>query len=286
MRSKLPLFLLWFAFVACQSGKLNEEGLLVSIGENRLFAEDLAGLLPVGISSADSQLLADRYIQRWIDDRLLYEVAQKNVPNLPAIREKVEQYERELVIFEYQKQLVAEKLSEELTDAEVAAYYASHQNELVLDAPLVKGLLLQVRKNAPNIPLVRRWVGVQSAETLENIEKYSLKQGVNYRYFYNEYLPLEQIVAMLPSNIGLNSIREAKKYEFSDEEFYYFLNISEHRGKGEVMPLERATSHIREHLLKIKATQYLELQQQRLHKRAIEKKRIHYYYNQTKETND
>jgi len=270
----LLLSLLLLLSISCKNSMQGDDSIVVSIGENHLYKQELLTLIPVGISSADSQVIADRYIKRWIDDRLLYEVAQKNVPNLPAIKEKVEQYNRDLVIFEYQKQLVDEKLSEEITDQEIEEYYNTHQEELVSDEPIAKGLFLQVRRNAPNINLVRRWVSHQSAETLENIEKYSLKQGVNYRYFYNEYLSLEQILSLLPTTVISNMIREKKMYEFTDSDYYYFLNISDYKSKGEVMPLEMAIPLIREHMLKIKATNYLEQQQEQLYKRAMEKNRI------------
>ncbi|MGL4993229.1 MAG: peptidyl-prolyl cis-trans isomerase [Bacteroidales bacterium] len=282
----LLLSLLLLLSLSCKNNMQGDDNVVVSIGENHLYKQELLTLIPVGISSADSQIIADRYIKRWIDDRLLYEVAQKNVPNMPNIREKVEQYHRDLVIFEYQKQLVDEKLSEEITDQEIQEYYDTHQDELVNDEPIAKGLFLQVRRNAPNINLVRKWVSLQSVETLENIEKYSLKQGVNYRYFYNEYLSLEQILSLLPSAVSSNAIKEKKMYEFTDSDYYYFLNISDFKRKGEVMPIEVAVPIIREHLLKIKATNYLEQQQSRLYKRAMEKNRIIFHSQSIEDKNE
>lgn len=49
-------------------------------------------------------------MRHWAEDELVYDVAQKNIPNVDRIELLVDKYRRELFVHEYQKQILSEKL--------------------------------------------------------------------------------------------------------------------------------------------------------------------------------
>ena len=54
---------------------------LVELDGNFLYREDLQSVLPAGLSKDDSLLFAEHYIRNWVEDILLYDKAQSNIPN-------------------------------------------------------------------------------------------------------------------------------------------------------------------------------------------------------------
>lgn len=69
---------------------------------NFLYREDLQSVLPAGLSKDDSLLFAEHYIRNWVEDILLYDKAQSNIPNNGEIDKLVENYRKALIMHTYQ----------------------------------------------------------------------------------------------------------------------------------------------------------------------------------------
>ena len=63
---------------------------LVELDGNVLYQEDLLQVLLVDISEADSAQFANRYIENWLSELLLYQNAERNVRDDKQIDELVE----------------------------------------------------------------------------------------------------------------------------------------------------------------------------------------------------
>ena len=112
-------------FTACRSGLQSDENSLVQVGDEILSRQELADAMPEGLSRADSTDFADKYIRRWICDVLLYRMAQKNIPDIGRIDALVEKYRRDLVIFEYRKRLLNERVTKSFDEQEMLDYYGA-----------------------------------------------------------------------------------------------------------------------------------------------------------------
>ena len=71
---------------------------LVELDGNFLYREDLQSVLPAGLSKDDSLLFAEHYIRNWVEDILLYDKAQSNIPNNGEIDKLVENYRKALIM--------------------------------------------------------------------------------------------------------------------------------------------------------------------------------------------
>ena len=89
---------------------------IVEIGQDVLYAEDIKQVLPLGLSDADSTLFAEQFIRNWAQDVLFYQNAIRNIPDTKDIDRLVENYRRSLIEHEYQRRLIEQKFSSEITD--------------------------------------------------------------------------------------------------------------------------------------------------------------------------
>ena len=100
---------------------------LVELDGNFLYREDLQSALPARLSKDDSLLFAEHYIRNWVEDILLYEKAQSNIPDNGEIEKLVENYRKALIMHTYQQALIHQRLSNEISEGELTDYYEKNK---------------------------------------------------------------------------------------------------------------------------------------------------------------
>lgn len=253
---------------------------LVEVDGNFLYKEDLLSVLPAGLSKDDSLLFAEHYIRDWAEDLLLYEMARNNIPDNDEIDRLVDNYRRALIMHTYQQELIGQRLSNEIPEKEVADYYEKNKELFKLDRPLVKGLFIKVPLTAPQIPNVRKWYKSDAQDAVEHLEKYSFQNAVKYEYFYDKWVPLNEVLDMIPlqTESPEEYISKNRQVELKDTAFYYFLNVSDYRAVGEEEPYEFAIPEVKDMLINIKRVDFMRRVKDDLYKQAIDKNKIIYNY--------
>ena len=80
-------------------------------------------------------------------------------------------------------------------------YYEKNQALFKVERPLMKGLFIKVPLTAPQLGNVRRWYKTETREAVEHLEKYSLQNAVKYEYFYDKWVPVSEVLDMLPLKV-------------------------------------------------------------------------------------
>ena len=95
---KTGLLLISLLFCASCADKHDHKGQtpLVEVDGNFLYKEDLQAVLPAGLSKDDSLLFAEHYVRSWVEDVLLFNQAQSNIPDNGEIDKLVENYRKAL----------------------------------------------------------------------------------------------------------------------------------------------------------------------------------------------
>lgn len=251
---------------------------LVQVGKNFLYKEDVVSAIPPGVSSKDSSYMADKYIKNWIDDVLLYVKAEGNIPDNAEIDELVNDYRKTLITHSYIEQIVSQEVEGNISDREIEEYYNANKEVFLAREAYVKGLYIKVPKSASGISQVRHWYKDSSERSVDNIEKYGLRNAVDYEYFYDRWRPLNEILLRLPvKNMEKDRVRKEKNIELSDSAFYYFLHVKEFLDEGEVLPLEYAGKEIKEILMNTKRVEFITRMKEDLYKEASENNDIKYF---------
>jgi RNA recognition motif-containing protein len=254
---------------------------LVEVAGKFLYQEDLRKVLPLNLSADDSTLFAENYIRNWVEDVLLFDKAEGNIPSNEKIRNLVESYRKALVMHTYQEELVRQKLSNEITQTEIADYYEKNKSLFVLDKPIVKGLFIKVPLQSAGLADVRRWYKKNAQDAIEKLEKYSLRHAVTYDYFYDNWRPVDEIEALVPSKSWIEKddyLNQNRNVEFKDTAFVYFLHIEEFQGTGKQKPLDFASEEIKEILINLKRVEFINKVKEDLYRQASDKNKINYYY--------
>lgn len=283
----IPVFILSFIILltesACNkqhSNNLFEDVTIVKIGNNTLKRSELDSIIPPNSNPKDSLISTESYIKKWIKSALMYDLAKININNKKEIDQLVENYRQSLITHQYQEQLIREKMSGEISEQEVQTYYAENKDKFRLETTLIKGLFIKVPKDAPQINKIKEWYKSTSINDLENIEKYSIQNAVNYDYFYDRWVNVNEISLFFPvygKDLEMR-LKQRKQIEIEDEIYAYFLNAKEVLFAGDYAPYEHSIPHIKVMLMNQKKIDFLQNMEEDLYQIAEKKGLIERYY--------
>ena len=268
------LLTLSFSLFACKKAiQTDEPDALVKVNDRILTRNEVESLIPKGTTSADSLLLAESYIKKWVKDELVLKIAQRNLgSDKETIDKLVDAYRRSLLRYRYQEKLIQEKLSDEIQESDVLTYYDTNKEKFVLDKNLIKGLFLKVPADAPNLSEVKTWYKSGNVASLEKIEKYSIQNAAIYEYFFDKWVDFDEIRNNIPNQISNpeSFLRTNKILEVTDSSFCYLLNIRQVLLKGQVEPFEYAEPRIREILINQRKLDFIKEFEEELYNDALD----------------
>lgn len=279
MRLIYTLVVVSLLAVSCKKETASKVDILVKVGDKYLSRQELDGNLPHYSNEGDSILAAEHFIRTWINDNLLYEMAKKNIADKQNIELLVENYRKSLVIYEYQEQLINEKLSPEISNDEMLSYYEANKDKFQLDRPLIKGLFLRIPIDAPQIEQVRSWYKSTSEASIGKIEKYSVQNATSYDYFIDSWVDFNELMDNWPVNYRNTTdvIYKNAHIEQKDDNYYYFLNITDYLLPGDNAPFEYAKSMVKEMLINQRKIDFLRKIDNDLYERALKNGQIVFY---------
>lgn len=259
---------------------------MVQVGNTFLYLEEMQQQLPYGLSGGDSIKFVQEFVQKWVEEQVLYEKAEHNVRGDESIERMVNDYRRTLVMNNYERRLLQQKVSEELPEEELLQYYENNKQLFILEESVVKGVFIKVPLNSPGLKDLKKWYKDSSDEALEQMEGYAFRHAVIYEYFYEHWLPISELEGKVVINLAelSDDFDKQRDFEAKDDEFCYLLHIEEYVAKGEVKPYDLARHEIVDLLANYRKVELMNKVKQDLYNESVEKGRIKYYYNETSQT--
>jgi len=137
---RILLFLIMLGLVSCTNNIDTTKGEVVAkVYGNYLYESDLQGLVIGGVSKHDSLMLVNSFIDNWVRKQLLIRQAEKNLTSAQTnFKQKMEDYRNSLLIYNYETQLILEKLDTLINESEIEAYYENNKQNFELRHNMVK----------------------------------------------------------------------------------------------------------------------------------------------------
>lgn len=289
MRTACGMLCVALAMASCHE-KVEHGGKtpLVQVGNHFLYQEDVSQVIPFGMAKPDSVEFVRTFVRKWVEEQVLYEKAEHNVRGDDRIDRMVADYRRTLVMNNYERVLLQQKMPGELTEEELKEYYDGNKQLFVLEEPVVKGVFIKAPLKSPGLKELKQWYKDNSDEALEKLEAYAFRNAVIYEYFYDHWVPLSELegkvvvnLAELSSDFDKNPDIEAK-----DDEYCYLVHIEEYVKEGETKPYDLARQDIINLLANNRKVEFMDRVKRDLYNESVEAGRIKYYDNETMQTVD
>jgi len=280
MRYFLSIIVVSLLMVACNKRlELVTSDALVKTKSKVLYRSVLDDNIPSGLSSEDSIIAAEHFIRSWINENLLYDIALKNINNKDNIEYLVENYRKTLFIYQYEEQLVNERLSKEIGEQALLDYYNNNKDKLKLERPLVKGLFLKIPVEAPQLSDIRRLCRSTNPVSWEKLENYKINNGLIIEFYIDNWVYFNNLIEIFPGEkMNKEDFNVHRKIiEKQDDNFIYFLNITDYLLPGDNAPFEYAKSIVQGILINQRKIDFLRKTKDDLYKRALDKGEIQFF---------
>lgn len=265
--------------------KKQQAGAVVELNGHYVYRSTLDSLT-LGLQSEDSMRVAQQYIRQWAQDILLFGNATARTNE--EIENMVADYRRTLYAQAYEDRLVERRMPKAIPDSAVQAIYAQMPDRFVLDESIVKGMLLVVPNDAPNLSKVKQWllkVGTErrektgKANVLDDIEKYVYQNASGYELFTDHWTRVTELTRQMPMERAEleTKLKYGNRIEVADSTQTFILQVTEKHMKGEAMPIEYARPQIEKIVLNARRVEFLRDERERLYNKAIQEKKIHFF---------
>ena len=227
MRNIPVLVIILVITAACADMKSsNSRTVVATAGERTLYLDQLPDLPGNALPEEDSISIVKNYIDRWIKRELLLHKAEANLsPEYQAeIDLKLEETRANLMIYQYEQQMMLQKMDTTVSMDEITAYYDKHNETLNLGNDIVKALFIKVPAEAPNNGRLGQWLKNGSQSDMQELEAYCYQFAVKYDDFGEGWVELNFLMRELPENVSrISLLRNNSVVEASDDHFRYVV---------------------------------------------------------------
>ena len=275
------LSLVIIGFYACKDKKSSsKQEILAEYNGKILYKSDIPDDVWLAYNNGDSSGLLKSIIDKWIEKTALLEAAENALSDEQKNKERlIEDYRSSLLIYEYQQQLVREKLDTGVTDAEILTFYDENKAAFQLKKNIVKIRYIKIGKQKADINKLKRLMQNPGIENDNELKLYAEKQAENF-YTDSNWLFLDDITKEIPLDENYNQQRFLSNNKFiSIEEngILYLLYIIDFRIKDALSPFEFEKDKIKDIILYQRKLKFLKDIQNSLYQKASKGGDIKYY---------
>ena len=262
-----------------QSGE-EDDLLLAEVFKKKLFASEIADMVPPSSSSADSALIANAIVDQWVRDNIMMHEAEKNIPQDLNIDELVRDYRASLVKHNYEKLIIELQLDSVITQQELKEYYSEHVDDYVLESTIVRCNMIKINKDTERLNDLRNWWENKNEENFSSMLDYARTNAEIYMLNDSTWYKLEDVIDQLPKGMVTESnVLRRKNINIRRGDSHYFFRLNDIVKQKEVAPLSYIKDQLSNVILHQRKIKLLEEQKQQMYDRELRRNNITIYTN-------
>jgi hypothetical protein len=274
MNKVVTILIVLISLTACKSKSVQADRIpLAKVGDVILYYDEVPKLLQPGISKPDSTSIIQSYINKWAKKELLFIKAEQNLtPEYKGELEKqLNETRSNLIIYQYQRQMMMEKMDTTITDDEMESYFSTNEKNFLLNSNIVKALFIKVPVETPGIDNIRTWARSSDQKEFQQLESYCYQFAEKFDDFNEEWVTLDKLSIELPQGIVNNeeSLKRNKWLETSDSSFVYMITIRDFRPRSSVAPFDYVRNDIKSIILNNRRFRFLQSLENGIYNEAI-----------------
>lgn len=226
-----------------------DEQPLAKAANHFLYPSDVVGI-GAGMTEKDSLYQLKVYIEQWIQNQLMLDVAKKNVDVTAKIKRMVNAYEATLIMNDYEDALINQRLNSDVTPQELADYYSKNKEQYQAGVSWVRCHFVKVKRSIPEIQKLKKWFKSEEGVNFERVKLFCAKNNTVHILNEDLWIEYDKLTKELPEDAI--SSRHRKKQAIldrMDDDYQYLLQIFEYRDKEDAAPLSQVQDEIRRIIL-------------------------------------
>ncbi len=257
VKTYLPFLFLLIGLDSCNVIKKNSDPSKKPVArafDAYLYMADIEGIVPKGTKPADSMKILNEYLTRWMQQQVIVHQAMNNLdPKQVDFTRQIEDYKNSLVIYEYEKELISEKLDTNIAENEINDYYDKNKKDFQLKNDIVKIIYVKVPKKATGQEKLKGWMYSNDIKDREKLATYCNQNAANYFLDDNAWLMFDDVLKEVPIETANEDIflqnNNNRIVQIADTANTYYLGIKGFMIKNSISPLSFERENIKKILL-------------------------------------
>lgn len=274
---KKVFILLVLPAILCGCEKINAwrskpigENVVAQVNGHCLYDDELNAMIPDGASPEDSTRIAQRYIMQWAKRQIVYGTARRNISDTATISRLVEQYRRQLYVYNYEQELVNERMDKNVSDEELQAFYNEHSSELKLKEPVMSGRVILVPLSLADDKKIVTLMAATKEDDVNELHSFALSNAYKYVITDEDFVPVSSLASLLDGAPDINWSNPPKGVvTWQTDNAAGFMLINNSRGKGEQTPFQYAITEIKQTILNQRKSSFIDDFEQQMLEQAI-----------------
>jgi hypothetical protein len=251
-----------------------DDKLLAKVYNKSLFLSALDGVVPEGVSKEDSALMVAAYVQRWAHEQLLMYEAERNIPKDLDIDELVRSYRASLVRFNFEEQLIAEKLDSTVTEAELLAFYENNKDQFQLESMILKCLLLKIPSNGSDADINKLWNSRNPADEAK-LKALARQKAAMALLDHEKWYKLEEVAALLPKGtLTSDNMGSRREGTLKDGDYRYYYRVLDTAQGKSTAPFDYVKEQATQIILHKRKQDLLERWKEELYQKELKRENI------------
>jgi hypothetical protein len=254
---------------------------VAEVGKVILYYDEMPRLIQRGINEADSAALIQNFINKWAKRKLLLKKAEENLtPDLKyEIAQQLEETRENLVIYQYQRQMMLEKMDTVLTETELENYYASNKKSFILSSNIVKALFIKLPVETPGLNKMKLLARSNDQKDLQQLESYCYQFGEKFDDFNEEWIPMGRLSVELQEDIENeeNFLKRNTFFEARDSISVYLVSIRDYRLRSSLAPFEYVRDDIKRIIWNTRRVEFIQSLENGIYNEALKENSFKIY---------
>jgi hypothetical protein len=255
--------------------------MVARVGEFVLYFDEIPKLLQKGNSPEDSTAFVQNYINKWAKKELIFIKAEQNLtPEFKnEIEKQMEETRTSLVIYQYQRQMMLEKLDTTMTDEEIENYYATNEKKFNLNSNIVKALFIKLPVETPELNKIRSWARSNEQKDMQQLESYCYQFAEKFDDFNEDWVTMDKLSIELPHDIVNQEdfLKRYTWYETSDSSSVYMISLKDYRLRNSLAPFDYVRNDIKSIILNSRRFEFLQSLENGIYNEALKENTFKLY---------
>ena len=236
-----------------------------------LYESDLKGIVPEGATTMDSIQRVSSFIDSWIMRQVLIHQAEKNLDKDKLdLKKQMEEYRNSLIIYEYESQLINQKLDTVVSEDEIAEYYEQNKEDFQLRNTMVRVAYVILPEDSKQKATFQKLMSDRDTLLLQNIDILANYYAAKSYVDVDQWMRLDELTNIIPIEIfNAESFLKKNKFVcFDMNEYTYMVRFVDYLLEESTSPLEMVHDNIKSVILAHRKQAMIEKMKNSLYEKA------------------
>ncbi|TXC81372.1 hypothetical protein [Luteibaculum oceani] len=249
------------------------------VNERVLYEKDLPIAAVTGLPKDDSARVVKRFIESWVKEQVLVMQAEENLlESMDEIEERINSYRNSLIVYEYERAVLQNKLDTAISSDEVVSYYRENQSNFMLQEPAFRFYYIGLESTSHEPYRVIRALRSLDPVKIEELKAYGLGHGAIIYFEDENWVSLSNLNQAVGIKLDPNKLLKGDPLKIITENgVNHYLYVLEIKEQGEFAPVSLVEGEIRAKIINDRKFDLINTMRNDLFKEALNKRNAEIY---------